>query len=228
MAADERTVLLVNPNTNAATTRMMTDLASGLLAGHGLRVLGVSAPAGPAMIVDPAALAEAAGHVHEAVLAELAGPRGAEVAAVVVAAIGDPGRRRLAAELAVPVVGIGQASVLAAARGGRRFGMATSTPLLVDSLTRLVEEHGAAGQFCGVRLTASGPLALAADPERQDRELAEAVEESVADGAEAVVIAGGPLSATARRLAAAGIAEIVEPVPSACRALERVLGEPAA
>ncbi|MFP5311482.1 MAG: hypothetical protein ACLGH7_03590, partial [Actinomycetes bacterium] len=51
----------------------------------------------------------------------------------------------------------------------------------------------------------------------QFQELLEAVREANRDdGAEAVIIAGGPLSGTARRLAAAGAAEIVQPVPSAC------------
>lgn len=95
--------------------------------------------------------------------------------------------------------------------------MATSTPLLVPSLGKLVEEHSCAGHFCGVKLTVSGPLALAADPQEQFLELRTAVEESVASGAQAVIIAGGPLSETARKLSAENIAVIIEPIPSACR-----------
>lgn len=220
-----RTVLLINPNTNAKTTAMMTDLAVAGLAPQGLEVIGLTAAAGPAMITDPAALAESRQHVRRAALDYLAGPGGGAVVAIIVAAIGDPGREQLSGELAVPVLGIGQGSIHAASRGGRRFGMATSTPLLAASLAKLVATHGQSEHFTGVRLTASEPLVLAADLEQQYRELADAVGESTTlDGAEAVIIAGGPLSATALRLAQTTQAEIIQPVPSVCGLLLETLG----
>ncbi len=216
------TVLLVNPNTNSGTTAMMVDLAKETLAPQGLQVVGISAAAGPSMIVDPASLAESEAHVHHAVNDYLSGSDGGRVAAVIVAAIGDPGRARLDHELDIPVIGIGQGSVKAAAHGPdgqhRRFGMATSTPLLVEALAKLVADHGFQEHFTGVRLTQSEPLALAADPERQFQELAQAVTSATeTDHAEAVIIAGGPLSATARRLAGMTAVDIIEPIPSACR-----------
>jgi Asp/Glu/hydantoin racemase len=219
-------VLLVNPNSNSRTTDLMTGIAAEILEPDGLQVVGLTAAEGPAMIIDPVALQDSARHVQAAVHSYLAGPEGSSVVAVIVAAIGDPGRRALAEDLDIPVVGIGQGSIDAAAGSGRRFGMATSTPLLADSLASLVEEHGQSLWFTGVRLTPSEPLALAADPEQQFQELLGAVQTaSQNDGAEAVIIAGGPLSETARRLAATGIAEIIQPVPSACSLVLRVLGE---
>ena len=224
-AGERRTVLLVNPNTNQRTTEMMRSLAEAELAASGLAVEGLTAAAGPPMIVDSAGLTAAVPHVVDAVRRRVAARAGG-VAAVVVAAIGDPGRADLEEELAplgIPVVGIGQASVLAASRGGRPFGMATSTGLLVDSLAELADAYRGSAPFTGVHLTASRPEELAPDPERQFEELAEAVRRCSAAGAEAVIIAGGPLSATARRLAAEGIADIVEPIPSACLlVLERI------
>lgn len=220
-ASRRKAVLLINPNTNKATTALMTGLAREVFAPRGFDVVGLTAAAGPAMIVDPEALAESAVHVQLAAQHYLSGPDGGEVAAVIVAAIGDPGRAELEKALEVPVVGIGQASVLAAAADGRRFGMATSTPLLAESLGKLVAAHGKSDVFTGVRLTPSEPLVLAADPEQQFQELAGAVQESVGDGALAVIIAGGPLSETARRLAKVSSARIIEPIPSACaRVLE--------
>ncbi|MGF6834075.1 allantoin racemase [Paenarthrobacter sp. TE4293] len=216
------TVLLVNPNTNRGTTAMMVDLATETLAPQGFHVVGITAVAGPSMIVDPVSLAESAAHVREAVHGYLSGPDGERVAAVIVAAIGDPGRARLDGELGIPVIGIGQGSVHVAAHAPdgttRRFGMATSTPLLVEALAKLVADHGFQEHFTGVRLTQSEPLVLAADPERQFQELAQAVASATeADRAEAVIIAGGPLSATARRLARVAAVDIIQPIPSACR-----------
>ncbi len=223
---DQRpTVLLVNPNRDRVTTALMTALAEEALRPSGVGVRGLTAAAGPSMIVDEAALAAAAEHVVNAVMGDLRGDGGAPVA-VVVGAVGDPGRSALASRLAVPVVGIGQASVLAASANGRRFGMATSTPALVGSLERLAVEHGAADRLTGVRLTTGGPLELAADPARQLEELTLAVRQCVEiDGAETVIIAGGPLGDAARRIAALGIAAIVEPVPSACALVLRRLDD---
>jgi allantoin racemase len=216
-------VLLINPNTNARTTGVMTELAAESLSPHGISVIGLTAAAGPAMIIDPESLAESAAHVRAAAESFLCGPRGKEVAGIIVAAIGDPGRDLLSDELDIPVVGIGQAAILAACGKNRRFGMATSTPLLAESLAKLVARHGKSEWFTGVRLTPSGPLVLAADPERQHQELARAVEESTADGAAAVIIAGGPLSETAARLARTSPAQIVQPIPSACALLLQLL-----
>lgn len=222
-------VLLVNPNSNAHTTALMTGIAAGILDKEGIDVVGLTAAEGPPMIIDPKSLAASAVHVHNAVRTYLEGPDGASVAAVIVAAIGDPGRADLDRQLDIPVVGIGAASILAACGSGRRFGMATSTPLLADSLAALVAEHGCTEWFTGVRLTPSDPLALAGDPEQQYLELADAVRESNrTDGAEAVVIAGGPLSDTARRLAVTSPAAIIQPVPSACTLVLRELAGEAA
>ncbi|MET3718837.1 MULTISPECIES: hypothetical protein [unclassified Arthrobacter] len=67
---------------------------------------------------------------------------------------------------------------------------------------------------------------LAADPAQQFQELLGAVQKaSRDDGAEAVIIAGGPLSETARRLASTGIVEIIQQPVSACSKVLRVIGE---
>ncbi|MFE5335059.1 aspartate/glutamate racemase family protein [Isoptericola sp. NPDC056573] len=216
-------VALVNPNTNRRTTTMMADLARAELAAVGADVVEVTAAHGPAMIVEPDALVAAEAAVLDVVREVVARDR---PDAVVVAAIGDPGRAALAAELDVPVVGIGQASVLAAAAGGRRFGMVTTTDRLAGALGDLVAAHGCSAGFTGVELTRDGPLELAADPEEQYRQLLDAVRAAERRGAEAVIVAGGPLSETARRLRETVAVTIVEPVPAACgllRGLDAVL-----
>ena len=218
-----RIVLLVNPNTNQATTAMMSGLAAAELAATDLEVIGISAAHGPRMLIDPDSLRCSEEHVAAAVREFLAGPNGPSVAAIVVAAIGDPGRAKLDHELPLPVVGIGQASILAAAVDGRPYAMATSTPLLAPTLAELVGATGCSDRFLGIELTKSGPLELAADPELQFEELRSAVAQAVEAGAKAVIIAGGPLSETARRLAGEGLAEIIEPIPSACQLVRSLL-----
>ncbi len=225
MATDFPVVLLVNPNTNMSTTLMMRELAAAEFADSDLLVVGITALEGPRMLIDPESLEIAKVHVQKVVRDYLSGPGGSRVIAIIVAAIGDPGRAELSRELAIPVVGIGEAAILAASHNGRRFGMATSTPLLVPSLTELVSAYQRTEYFCAVRLTESDPLILAENPEAQFQELHAAVLQCVADGAKAVIIAGGPLSETARRLSKERGAAVIEPLPSACRLIrERLKG----
>lgn len=214
------TIALVNPNTNANTTTMMTELGTASLGERPVvSVEGIMVERGPAMIIEPRALADAA----QAVVERIAALDRDAFDAVIVAAIGDPGRDTLEGELDVPVVGIGQAAILEAATQSRKFAMATTTHELADSLTQLVGHYGCAAGFLGVFLTRSGPLELAADPDEQELQLREAVETAAAAGAEAVIIAGGPLSETARRLRKTSKALIIEPIPAAIARTQRLL-----
>jgi Asp/Glu/hydantoin racemase len=169
------------------------------------------------MIVDDVELAAAA----PGVVAMGIRPA-ADLAGIVVSAFGDPGLDALRAAVSVPVAGIFEASVLEAAAGGRRFGIATVTPGLVPTLARKAEALGLGRLFTGTRLTPGSPLEIASDPAVLERELARAVERCLDDGAEAVVIGGGPLGQAAENLARRYATPIVAPIPAAMRALLRV------
>ena len=212
------TILLINPNTSAGSLRMMLDIATSLVPA-GVSVTGVRAACGVPMIVDEAALRAS---VPEVVRLGVAGAP--EAAAIVVAAFGDPGVEALRDATGLPVVGIGAASIAEAAAGGRRFGIATTTLALVRPIELLVERECAAG-FTGVRVPDGDPAELAADPARQEQTLARLVRDCIElDGAEAVIIGGGPLSLAARALRDQFRVEIIEPVPAAIRCVSRLLG----
>lgn len=205
-------ILIVNPNTSARTTAMLLGVARAHLP-PGTAVRGATAADGPGMIVDEAALARSADEVVRIGLTEGPGAR-----AVIVAAFGDPGAGRLRAALSVPVIGIGEAAIREAAAGGRRFGIATTTPALARAIAAMVAAHGVAASFTGLRLPEADPLALAADPARQDAALGQAVRDCLdRDGAEVVVIGGGPLSESAARLHGQYPGAIIEPLPAALR-----------
>lgn len=214
-------VLVVNPNSNRATTEMMCHFAQAELPEF--EVIGATATAGPKMITEDVALGQSRRYVVAAVLNAL--DENPDIAAVVVAAYGDPGRDILEDLLDIPILGIGKASMMAAAHGGRAFGVATSTPGLAAAIAAMGERFKGDANFVGVTLTQSEPTALAADPERQFEELRAAVQACVDRGAEAVIIGGGPLSETARRLSGLGIGTIIEPVPAACAMVRKVLAE---
>lgn len=212
-------VLIVNPNSNRATTEMMRKYAQAELPEF--EVIGATAAAGPKMITEDIALGQSRRYVVSAVLNALdANP---DIAAVVVAAYGDPGRDILEDLLDIPVFGIGKSSMVAASQGGRAFGVATSTPGLATAIAAMGERFKGDADFVGVTLTKSDPTVLAADPQRQFEELRDAVQACVDKGAQAVIIGGGPLSETARRLSELGMGTIIEPVPAACAMVRKVL-----
>ncbi|MFT4216191.1 MAG: aspartate/glutamate racemase family protein [Micropruina sp.] len=214
-------LLLVNPNANTATTRVMTALAQAVLTGTGLTARGATADSGPSVITGPEALAASVPHVLRSARRNVT----ADTVGIIVAAIGDPGVRELRQCWTGPVVGLGEASIMAAGRDGRRFGMVTSTKRLGPGLLGLVRRHAGPGVFTGLRFTGASAGQLAADDALEYRELSEAVRlcEQV-DGAESVIVGGGPLSRTARRLADEHRSVVVEPVPSAVAHLLDALG----
>jgi len=189
MSEQSPDVVLVNPNTTRATT---------------------------AMITGPEALADATRHVVALVQDLVHAPEGAPM--VVVAAFGDPGVPELR-DAGYRVTGIGEAALQAAAAGGRRFVLATTTPDLAEAICGLVDRAGVADLFTGVELTTTDPLMLAEDPEACREELDAVVWRCLAVGAQRVVIGGGPLSDAAADLAGRYPDVIVEPLTAAAAVL---------
>lgn len=216
-------ILLLNPNTSEATTAMMVAIARDAApAGH--RVTGVSAARGVPMILSAEQLA-AAGHEVVESWRRHAG----HVDGIVISAFGDPGIEMLRALTGVPVVGICEASIMEAARDGRRFGIATVTPQLVEPIDAKVQELGFGRQYTGIRLTSGDPQALAADAQALEDGLAGAITQCVEfDRAQAVVIGGGPLGQAAIGLAARFPVPVIAPIPAAMRRLIELLERAAA
>lgn len=212
-------IALINPNSSAATLERMLAVARPLLP-PGFELIGVRAERGPSMIVDEAGLQAAAEEVLRL---------GTELAqrcdGVIVAAFGGPGVERLCSLVGCPVLGIGDAAIRSAAARGR-FAVATTTPRLVAAIERQVAAFAAPDQFLGVRLAEGDPLQLAADPALQLERLREAMQNCFErDGADAVVIGGGPLADSARALHQRYGERVVEPVPVAMHMMLDALRE---
>ena len=211
-------VLLINPNTSEATTAMMHRLARAALP-EAFELQSATAARGVPMITTAQELAVSV----DEVLAIGRAQAGA-VSAIVVSAFGDPGAAVLRAELSVPVIGIGEASMREAADGGRRFGVATTTPGLDAAIVEAATRYGFDALFTGCRIPADDPLALAGNPALQVERLAEAVIACIEqDGAQAVVIGGGPLGQSAAeleaRVGAFGGVPVIAPIAAAMRAV---------
>lgn len=211
-------LILVNPNTNAATTQAMVAIAAAV-AGPGVAVTGRTAAFGANLITTPQALRQGA----QAVVAQAGSLAGAD--AVIVSGFGDPGLDGLRAALRCPVTGIAEAGMAEAAAGGRRFAVVTTTPDLVEEIAATARRHGHGG-FMGTWLTRGDPVALTADPVALRGALEEACRPAIAAGAQAIVIGGGPLAVAARALAGRLPVPLVEPVPAAVRlSLARLRGK---
>lgn len=138
---------------------------------------------------------------------------------IMVAAFSDPGVGALRAQLSIPVLGIGESALRAAALYGR-FGIVTITPD-ADLLASFHDRANALGigeQYCGARVTQGDAQALLANPKLLDKALALAINESISDGAEAIVLGGGPLAAAAQRLQSRFDIPLINPVAAAARA----------
>lgn len=212
-------ILLINPNTSQATTQAMHQLAVPCLPPQ-VQLHSVTAAEGAPMITTPEELDTAIAQV-----VALAQQWATRVDAVVIGAFGNPGLAQLQALLTVPVVGIGEAAMREAARGGRPFGVATTTPQLRDSIDAAVAALGLAGAFTGCQIPCDAPLALAQQPLLQDAQLAKAVQACIQeDGAQAVVIGGGPLADSVPRLAPLFAVPVISPVEAAVRTALVALG----
>ena len=199
---------LINPNTNATTTEEMVSIAAA--ACPSAQIFGLTAPFGAALITCPDELATAARAV-----ASLAPDLGV-TDGVIIAAFGDPGLADLRALVNRPVTGIAEAGMAEAARDGRRFAVVTTTPNLVAQISACARIYDHTG-YIGAWLTEGDPVIVMGDPVALVAALSDACHRAMLEGAEAIVIGGGPLAQAARSLARSVPVPLVEPVPAAVR-----------
>jgi Asp/Glu/hydantoin racemase len=212
-------ILVVNSNTTASVTERI-GAAARAAAGPGTEIEAVSAPFGLPLIVTRADWLVAG----PATLAALAARRGAYDAAVI-ACFGDPGLDAAKELLDVPVLGISEAAFHAAAMLGRRFGVVSFTAALRPMFEDCLAHHGLAARCAGFRM---GPP-FAGDPgrvaeERLDLLAALCAESAEQDGAEAVILAGGPLAGIAPLLQPRVAVPLVDGTQAAVRLAEAMAG----
>jgi allantoin racemase len=206
-------IALLNPNTSRASTALM--MVSALsVRPHNVLIEGRNVCSGQAFIASPAALAEAA------LAVDACGPALADEGfdAIIVAGFGDPGVANLRRRLAIPVIGLGEAGIAAAAQGGLRYAIVTVTPDLHDSL--LASAHAAAplAQLAGIRYTDGQLGAVMHNPLSLEAALLMACQAAIQqDGAQAIVIGGGPLAQAAQSITSQLNIRIVDPVCAAVR-----------
>jgi Asp/Glu/hydantoin racemase len=211
-------IVLVNPNTSTATTDRMVAVARKHLE-RGFSLEAVTAASGAQLIVNEDQLGVAARAV-----AALAPGLAATSDGVIISAFGDPGVDELRQRITQPVVGIAESAMREAARGEHRFSIVTTTPELVDAMKRRAQRLGFGCRLASVRVT-DGPLdALMTNEAGLIEALFRAADVAIRqDGAQAVIVGGGPLAAVADQLRSLLSVPVVEPIPAAVSGLQAVL-----
>jgi allantoin racemase len=212
-------IALVNPNSNAETTRIMTEMAGDVVANAAM-VVGYTASRGPKVITNEASLEDAARQVADL------GKRLAEQGyrAILISGFGDPGLRRLREEIPIQVTGIAEAGMAEASAHDRRFSIVTTTPLLKRSIEQTASRYGHAGLLVSVCVTPGVAEETMADEDRMADALLNACCHAVSeDGAEAILIGGGPLAMAGENIASRIEVPLINPVRAGARlALRRL------
>jgi Asp/Glu/hydantoin racemase len=190
-------LLIVNPNTSAGVTARI-DGAAQAVAGPGDRFVTVSALSGPPLIVTEADTQAAIAGV----LGAIAQHRDA-VDGIVLASFGDTGAAEVrAAYPHLPVLGIAEAAFAEVRQSEGPFAIVTFAPEVAGPLLAMAKAHGVGDLLLRV--------ATLPDPLRHDpAEIADALfdplaalcRQCAAEGAERLVVGGGPLAGLAARIA---------------------------
>lgn len=196
-------VLIINPNGSQKTTQDMVGITRRYLPN----VMGWTNHKGPEMIVDQDQLYEAANQISEAVFPE--------ASALIVAAFGDPGAKRLAGGMDIPVIGIAAAAAREAVLSGVSFAVVTTTPKLAPSIDEMMRAEGG-DTYLGCHTTEEDPLVLASNSDALDYALITSCEIAKKAGAKRVIIGGGPLGQAATRISSQVKVPLIQPLVAAC------------
>ncbi len=189
-------LLVINPNTSPEITAKLVVRANAL-APAGTTITGATSAFGAAYIATRAAAA-IAGHAALDLLAE----RQATHDVAVLACFGDPGLAALREIARIPVIGMAEASLAAAAALGR-YSIVTGGALWQPMLEEYVKLTPWAASLASIRTVQESGAELAADPEAASGILADAVRRCREDdGAETVILGGAGLTGFAARIAA--------------------------
>jgi allantoin racemase len=224
-------LLVINPNISDDVTALIESEArrsaspdTSLVvrtAGHGVEYIETRFES----LIAAGAVAEIIAE-HTAGISPDAGPAAdGPIDGVVVAAFGDPGMPALKELADVPVIGITEAALCAAALQGHRFSIIAISDRIRPWYLDCVERFGLGGRLASIRsinetLNAIGSV----QQDFKETLLAlsrQAVEE---DGADVVILAGAPLAGLARELRGQIPVPVVDGISAGIRMAEAVVG----
>ncbi|WP_211882906.1 aspartate/glutamate racemase family protein [Pseudarthrobacter albicanus] len=143
---------------------------------------------------------------------------------VVVAAFGDPGMPALKELTDVPVIGITEAALCAAALQGHRFSIIAISDRIRPWYLDCVERFGLGGRLASIRSINESLNAIGSVQQDFKETLLALSRQAVAeDGADVVILAGAPLAGLARKLQGQIPVPVVDGISAGIRMAETVV-----
>jgi len=188
-------LLIINPNSTASMTESIGQVAAA--AAPSIGVTAIHSPdSPPAIITDDDVLA-----AEGTSLRLLADIDPATYDAVVIACYGDPGVRALRRATSRPVIGIGEASMLASCALAERFSVVVTVDSAVPIIRAMVASYGLADRLDAVVPVGLEVLEIATDPDRAEQRVLATIQSIVAEhGSGAVALGCAAMSPLADRL----------------------------
>jgi allantoin racemase len=207
-------LLVVNSTNSSRITDLLAEEA-GAAASPDVRIIPVTAPFGPASVSCRSEMVVAA-HGTLSALAE----HGDAADAAIIACFSDPGLAAARELLRVPVVGLGEASMLTACMLGGRFSILTLGARMKAPIMELVNQYGLSARLASVRALERSVLP-SGDSEAVDGAFLRLARLAASrDGAEVVILGEAVLPGVARRLAARLSLPLLDPMTCAVQQAE--------
>lgn len=221
-------LLVINPNISDDVTALIESEAlrsaspgtelTVRTAGHGVEYIETRFEA----LIAAGAVAEIMAEYTEAA-GTLQGSPGID--GVVVAAFGDPGMPALKELADVPVIGITEAALCAAALQGHRFSIIAISDRIRPWYLDCVERFGLAGRLASIRSINESLNAIGSvQQDFKETLLALSRQAVTEDGADVVILAGAPLAGLARELRGQIPVPVVDGISAGIRMAEAVVG----
>jgi allantoin racemase len=211
-------ILLLNPNTTSAMTGLMLN-AGRKAAASGTELIPLTASRGVPYI---ATRAEA--QIGGAIALEMLAEHHRSVDGAIIAAFGDPGLMGARELFDIPVIGMAEAAMLTACMLGRRFSIVTFAAALGPWYRECVELHGLAGRLAGIRMLDGAFRSITGVQTEKEALLVELANRAVTeDGADVVILAGGPLAGLAEKVADRIPVPVVDQIAAAVKQIEALV-----
>ena len=203
-------ILLINPNTSVSMTERMVASASRSLAPD-VELVALTAPRGMPYIASRAESVIAGAPTLELIAEHQDG-----FDAVVIGAFGDPGLIAARELFDLPVAAMAEAAILTACMVAQRFSIVTFSRTLTAWYEDAVALSSLQARFAGIRVP-DVPFVSIDDVQGElESELVELCLRAVeADGSDAVILAGAPLTGLAAKVADRVPVPLIDPLDAA-------------
>jgi allantoin racemase len=211
-------ILLLNPNTTAAVTDLLS-AAGRKAASPGTELVTATAARGVPYI---ATRAEA--QIGGAIALEMLAAADADIDAAIIAAFGDPGLFGARELFDFPVIGLAEAAMLTACMLGRKFAIVTFARALGPWYQECVSMHGLDARCAGIR-TLDGAFKSISDVQGEKEEMLVALANRAIeqDDADVVILSGAPLAGLADKVRDRIPVPVVDPTAAAVRQAETLV-----